>query len=201
MSSAETPILTTTDSSQPEEKLRISPQSKTGQGRLIFFIIWCVIAGNIFITTVYFLGVIGIASLPFFILGIVMICKIENGGEMTINNINHTLSLRKRSLCDCCCKKSPRVIDLTQVDKIYIQSFNASLGGFGSMGTYIITYKNGTTEDISQYFSGCNQQSSVDSQNLLRKYIKVENTNPQIACNTQGIGYNPNVAPGYNNPN
>ena len=203
MSSAETPILTA-DNCQPEEKIRISPQSKTGQGRLIFFIIWCVVAGGMFISTVLNFGIFGIAPLAFFILGIVMICKIENGGEMTINNINHTLSLRKRSLCDCCCKKPPRVIDLTQVEKIFIQLKNDPFGISGSEGFYIITYKNGTTENISQYFNGCKEKCSVDCQNLFRKYMKVSDTNPEMEKIINIVNSNPNVIIGFNpimNPN
>lgn len=199
MSSPETPILSA-DAGQEEENLRIEPQSKE-YWTLIIAIIWCLIAGGSFISsfTIYKRHFFSITSGIFLLIGISIFFKIGNGAELTINNINRTLTLKKKKLINIC-KNSPRIIDLNQIEKISINSrFN--FGDSGYTDFYMITYKNGTFEDLSSYFKGCNQQSFVDSQNLFKKYLKVDDANPQnpqLANNNQNQNYNPNVAPGYN---
>lgn len=200
MKSAETPILNT-DNNQKEEKVKISYQSFICKNAyLIPFILLFLasIAGTIGL----FLTLPG--NLVFLVPLLYIFCVIfnfsiaRNGAEIIINNINHTLSLRETRLCDCCCKKSPRIIDLTQVEKMYINSYKFPDCFTGNIGTYNIIYKNGTTEDISDYFRGCKEECSINGQNLFRKYIKVNDRNPGIEKNTETLKSKHNVASGSN---
>ena len=100
----------------------------------------------------------------------------ESDTEVTINNMNSTLILRKIRFCNCFCKKEPKIIDLNQIEKICIFSNDNS----GIKRDYIIIYKNATNENIRNYFCVCAEKSLADSENLFKKYFTVENTMPQI---------------------
>ena len=201
MSSVKTPIITA-DNSLDEEKIILCSTSKIIMKCVfgIFFTIWLIMSGN---------GVLFIYKhfemLQAIIPGI--FCLIGVGGiitsffiperiEVAINNINKTLKLQK--ICNRCCKKSPRIINLNQINKINIMS--SSVNNDGNVRTttnFIIVYENGTTENISNYFSGYSEHALADLQNLLRKYLVVENTMPQMIGLQQVIPsnniYNQNI--------
>ena len=204
MSSVETPILTS-DGIPEEEKIILKPEHRNWPA-LIFIIFWCMCALGMTVFVAIILPEICCVPALFIVFGVSMIGIFENGSEVTINNKNHTLRLEKKKLCNCCCKKAPRIIDLNQIQKINIYSIS-NIGNMGPNLSYILTYKNGTVEDISNYFIGCSQESLVDCQNLLKKYLPVENIINQMSSDfPQGFpGYNPNMIQGtpqyYNQQN
>ena len=165
MSSNQTPILTSDGPN--EEKFQISPRNVGSKiATIIFMIIWCAFAGGMCYIFSILGGAIGIFPGLFVLIGIIIMivtCCQKDGTSVTINHINHTLKLEKTS---CCCGgDSPRVIDLNQVVKMNIisQGFERRVISGGNdfpdsyenvpISSYIITYKNGMTEDVSNYFN------------------------------------------------
>ena len=181
MSFAETPILSPNNNLE-EEKIRLfSCVSMVVKFfTFVFFTILTLILCLIiyYITYKQFNPIFIIPGIFFLIetFIIVIFCYIPDGTVLTINNTNKSLKLQKT--CNHCCKKPPKIIDLDQIEKI---------------NNYTIIYKNGIKEDISNYFQNFSEKSLEDCQNLLRKYLVVENTRPQITL------YYPNMTPIYNN--
>ena len=198
MTSEEKPILTSDDTSE-EEKIKLSLSGKYAKYILIIgIIIWIAFIGVLqyyFLQTSFTPIIMKIAPGLFILMGIVIftvyICK-PDGVEITISNKNHTLTLQKTNLCFK--KNEPKIINLEEIEKICIIN---SLGNVQSFGNYMIIYTNGTNEDISNYLNGFTDDSIVNCQNFLKKYLAVKNTIPQM----MGIilqwvpGYNPNISP------
>ena len=209
MSSNQTPILTSNGPN--EEKFQIPPHNLCSKiCTIIFMIIWCVLAGVMCYLFSIKSGTTGILPGFFVLIGIIIMivyCCKKDGTDVTINHINRTLKLEKTS---CCCGgDSPKIIDLNQVVKMNIisQGIERRVISTGDnfpnryenipISSYIITYKNGMTEDVSNYFNYRNQDSLINCQNFLRKYINIEigmPIYPQVVP-----GYNPNIGPLYNN--
>ena len=66
---------------------------------------------------------------------------------------------------------------------------------------FTLYYKNGSNENLSEFLSDCTEESLVNCQNLLRKYIVVDNTSPEMNPNIEmmGVGVYPIVSPGVLN--
>ena len=202
MSFTEANILTP-DNAIVEEKIKISPPFFAKCVPMCFMIIWSTCSGMMFLFTLSFCPPMSIISGFFIIIGIIVICIIEDGTILRINNINHTLILQKKRICNFCFKKKPRIIYLNQIAKISIFNSFKILRRYGLSRNLIITFQNGITEDISNYFKDCNEQSFVKLQNLLRKYLPIENIMPQaMGTYPQNVPiynpYNANINPGYN---
>ena len=202
MSFTETNILTP-DNVKVEEKIKISPPFFSKCAPMCFMTIWSTISGTIFLFTLSLCPPMSIIPGFFVIIGIITICLIEDGTIIRINNINRTLILQKKRNYNFCLKKKPRVIDLNQIAKISIFNSFKILGRFGLSRNLVITFQNGITEDISKYFKYCSEQSFVNLQNLLRKYLPIENIMPQaMGTYPQNVPiynpYNANINPGYN---
>ena len=163
-----------------EEKFQIPPRNIGNKIGVIFCFIFLCIFGVV-MCAMTFKGGGGFFALVFVAIGIVMIivtCCKTDGSAVTIDNINHTLKLEKTSMC--CGGDSPKILDLNQIAKMNIINQGIS--------SYIITYNNGMTEDVSNYFNDRDQESLINCQNFLRKYINIE----------IGMPIYPQVTPGYN---
>ena len=130
------------------------------------------------------------------------ICScIDDGREVIVNKKNGILKLQWKKCC--CWQGKPRIFDLNQIQKINIR-LKGTIWNYDKRDKLkdyncVIIYKNGTSEDVSNYFR--NLVLTTDFENKLRKYIPVENTMPGINDNfQQGFpGYNPNILPVNNN--
>ena len=185
----------TVDTLRREEKIRVSTPLPDKIGPIIFAIIWCSASGTMFIFMISIFSPLCIIPGLFVLIGIFILCSIDNGVLVTINNIKRILIFEKKKICNCCNKNS-RIIDLNQISKIRIfNSFNPF------RHNYIIIYQNGTTENVSYYFNGCTEQSIVNCENLFRKYLPVDNiVQPIIGDYPQGARfYDPNIYPLINN--
>ena len=164
MLSTETPFLTA-DSIPKEEKIQLLSSKSASRCAMIIFLIFLCIFLGLFSYMRY--KEYGNDCIPIWIIVVVCIiiifvnCFIEDGTEVKINNINRTLKLQKIKIYNCCYKKELKIIDLNQVEKIKIINSNDSIGNIGSVGNYTIIYKNGTLEDISNYFNGRIKQSVI----------------------------------------
>ena len=178
MSYIDTPILTA-DVNQEEEKIILSstPRLIIKSVCSIFFIFCTIVIGIICYNAHYPNGKNYIFLIIFLIIGVaitVFICFIADGVEVIINNKNRTLKLQKFS--NCCFKKKPKIIDLNKAEKINIMHSDSNK----IFNKYLIIYKNGETEDLSNYFNGYSDRYLLDCQNLLKKYLPVENAMPQM---------------------
>ena len=221
MSSEETPILNV-DGIQ-EEKIKL-PARKAGYVGIIslifgFLNIIVLIAILLFFSPGmdsyhFFVPVISIVG------GLYCICCWNNGSEVTINKKNCTLKFQRVKYC-CCCRETPRFFDLNQIQKINIFSlgeiFDCCKRSRGQNYKCLIIYKNGTLDDISYYFTdfnGLSVVSTADFENMIRKYLPVDNTIPvnyqqvdqsyisnilPVNNNNMVPGYNPNISPVNNN--
>ena len=193
-----TPVLT--NNVPNEEKFQIPPRNIGNKIGMIFCLIFLCIFGVV-MCAMTFNGGGGFFGLIFVAVGIVMVivtCCKTDGSAVTINNINHTLKLERTSLC--CGGDSPKILDLNQIAKMNIISQGIERGVLSGgnqmpenipISSYIITYNNGMTEDVSNYFNDRDQNSLVNCQNFLRKYINIEIGVPFYQ---QGVpGYNPNI--------
>ena len=181
----------TVDTLHREEKIRVSTPLPEKIGPIIFVIIWCSVSGTMFLFTLSLFTPACIIPGFFVLIGIFVLCFIDNGALVTINNIKHILIFEKKKIFNCC-NKNPRIIDLNQISKIRIfNSFNPF------RHNYIIIYQNGTTENVSYYFKGCTEQSIVNCENLFRKYLPVDNiVQPIIGDYPQRTRfYDPNIFP------
>ena len=198
MSSSESTNLTV-DFTPLEEKIILSPPAEAKCFPITFMIIWTILAVLMFIFVLCSFGPLCIFPGIFVVIGIVRLYLFEKGTEVKINNSNRNLILQKKNICNCLINK-PRIIDLNQVEKIRIINL-INFRNSGLINNYSIIYKNGTIENLSNYFAGCDEQSLVNCQNLFRKYLTVENTMPQMMVNyPQKIPvYNPNMFPNQQN--
>ena len=154
----------------PKERFTVSLRPILRCFPYLELIIICLINIPLFIieTSIFLIySLIGEAIIGFFIIK----CIVGAGTEVTINNKNHTFILQKTKGC-CCCKSRPKIIDLFQIGNLYIYSNNSR-----DNINCILHYKNGTKENLSDYFLGCDEASLEKCQNLLRKYFLIVNIN------------------------
>ena len=199
MTTAETPILPSNNIAG-EEKIKLYSTKKLLCKIIpfVFIAIWvfgCIPPIIVFSNTDIYASIGPGIMMIIGIIVLIAICNIPDGTNVIINNSNRTLKLQKTNWC---CGKTPKIIDLNKIEKIKI--FNPTLGNIESLGSYMIIYKDGTSEDISMYLEGCNADYIINFQNFLKKYLPVENAVSQsMGIYTQAIPvYNPNVVPVYN---
>ena len=199
MSSEETPILNADDNQ--EEKITLTAKKGCCSANTLL-VISIIIP---LIMTIFVFAITG--QIILFFPGIILVlailaCCIDTGSEVTVNKKNGILKFQRIKPC-LCGRKNPRLFDLNQIQKINLYSLGEILGSGGqSKGqSYkcFITYKSGVLEDVSNYFTGYNGysvESTADFENMIRKYVPLENTMP---LNFQQGGDNSSILPVYSN--
>lgn len=208
---SESSSILNTDESPVEERVTTIP-TNTGCYLLIFLIIWCIIAGAMFIFIIIIFPLMCIAPLILEIIGICLIFSIRAESEIIINNSNFTLTLIGKKICKCR-KPNQRIIDLSQIAKIQIYKTEKIKKSINKTNNnYIIYYKGGSSEDITDFFMNSTEKSLINCENLLKKYIFVDNTistmNPMVEMmgvnvyseDTSGTFYNSNIQNQNYNP-
>ena len=202
MSSQETPILNV--DGIKEEKIKLSA-ARVGCLQIFLILLWFLIALGVTVFLFLCVSVIGfLFSGGLFVAGLYYICCMNYGSEVTINKKDNILKFQRIKCC-CCCREAPRLFDLNQIQKINIFSLGEIYGyrmeSKGQNYRCFIIYKNGTLDDISYYFTGFNGFSVVsiaDFENMLRKYLPVDNTIPPN-FQQEVQSYIPNIPPVNNN--
>ena len=187
MSSVETPILTS-DNSLEKEEIVLSSTTKLIKKCILGIVCTILTVGtgalsydiySAFGFSAVLPGLISLVGIG----GIIISLCIPERVKVEINNTKKTLKIQK--ICNCCCKKSPRIIYLNEIKKI--DAIHSS---------FEIVYENGLTENISDYFSENSEHSLFELKKMLKKYLVLNtkfNAINKLNVNNQNIPIQQNL--------
>lgn len=190
MSSTETPVLATNDNPEIETIKVTSSQSDKCQ-TITCMIFWWVISGMAFFCMLFKDPLFSLLLLIFIVGGFIPGFTINGVTEVTIDKTNNILIFQKQRFYNYCCKSKPKIVDLSEIDKIRFVMSIIAFGNAVSSKEFKIIYKNGKIEDISTYFDYCTDKSLLNCQHFLKKNLSIEDSISQIMeVNTDEVNVN-----------